>query len=62
MPVEHVASMKTMIDDSVYTDRLVATLAVAFGVLATLLAAIGLYGTISYSVARGRASSAFAWR
>ncbi len=52
VPVEHVASMKTMIDDSVYTDRLVATLAVAFGVLATLLAAIGLYGTISYSVAR----------
>jgi ABC-type antimicrobial peptide transport system permease subunit len=41
-----------MIGDSIYTDRLMATLAVAFGALAAILAAVGLYGTISYSVAR----------
>ena len=52
LPIERVNSMRVMIDDSVYTDRLLATLAIAFGVLATVLAAIGLYGTISYSVAR----------
>jgi ABC-type antimicrobial peptide transport system permease subunit len=44
--------MKLMIDDSIYRDRLVATLAMAFGALAAILAAVGLYGTISYSVAR----------
>ena len=52
LPIERLTSMKLMIDDSIYTDRLMATLAVAFGVLAAILAAVGLYGTVSYSVAR----------
>src|SRR5450755_135349 len=45
-------SMKLMIEDSIYTDRMMATLAVAFGILAAILAAVGLYGIISYSVSR----------
>jgi ABC-type antimicrobial peptide transport system permease subunit len=44
--------MDLLISNSVVTDRLIATLAVAFAILASLLAAVGLYGTISYSVAR----------
>jgi len=52
LPVDRLTSMKVMIEDSIYTDRLMATLAVAFGVLAAILAAVGLYGTMSYSVAR----------
>jgi len=52
LPIERLTSMKLMIGDSIYTDRLMATLAVAFGALAAILAAVGLYGTISYSVAR----------
>jgi len=52
LPVERLTSMQVLIDDSIYTDRLMATLAVAFGSLAALLAAVGLYGTISYSVLR----------
>src|ERR1017187_3791328 len=52
LPIERLTSMKLMIDDSIYRDRLVATLAIAFGALAAILAAVGLYGTISYSVAR----------
>ena len=52
LPVVRLAAMKTMIDDMIYTDRLIATLAVAFGILSTILAAVGLYGTVSYSVTR----------
>lgn len=52
LPIENLTSMKVTIDDSIYKDRLLATLAMAFGVLAAILAAVGLYGTISYSVAR----------
>ncbi|MGA3079690.1 MAG: FtsX-like permease family protein, partial [Bryobacteraceae bacterium] len=52
LPIERLTSMKAMIDDSIYTDRLMATLATAFGALAAILAAVGLYGTISYSVTR----------
>ena len=36
--------MTLLVSDSIYTDRLIAGLSVAFGVLATLMAAIGLYG------------------
>ena len=52
LPIERLTSMRLVIDDSIYTDRLMATLAIAFGVLAAILAAVGLYGTVSYSVAR----------
>jgi predicted permease len=48
-------SMKTMtqtIDDSLFIERMVAALSTVFGALATLLAALGLYGVMSYSVAR----------
>ena len=52
LPIERLSSMQVMIDDAIYTDRLMATLAIAFGVLAAILVAVGLYGTVSYSVAR----------
>ena len=48
-------SMRTMdkqIADNIANDRLVAMLAVSFGVLATLLAAIGLYGVLAYVTAQ----------
>ena len=52
LPVFNVQAMTDRMNESVYTERLSAALAVAFGVLALLLAAIGLYGLIAYSVAR----------
>ncbi|MBZ5575748.1 MAG: ABC transporter permease [Acidobacteriia bacterium] len=52
VPVQRLTSMSTLIRDSVGTDRLLAMLALAFGALAATLAAVGLYGTISYAVTR----------
>ncbi len=42
---------KTMVEESVLRERLMATLSGFFGVLALLLASIGLYGILSYGVA-----------
>jgi putative ABC transport system permease protein len=43
---------ETEIRDSLVQDRLVATLAGFFGVLAAVLSIVGLYGVVSYSAAR----------
>jgi len=52
LPVFDMRSMTVQIADSIYRDRLVAILASAFGLVATLLAAIGLYGVVAFNVAR----------
>ena len=44
--------IQTNLNDSIYTDRLVAALATAFGLLALTLTAVGLYGVIGYLVSR----------
>jgi predicted permease len=52
LPVPEVAPVELKIRESLYTNRLVAALSLAFGILAMSLAAIGLYGVIAYAVAR----------
>jgi predicted permease len=52
VPLNEVETMKSAIAQSIYGDRMVAWLAVAFGALAAGLAAMGLYGLVSYMVAR----------
>ncbi len=52
VPVTNLARLEQYGRDSVFGDRLVASLAVSFAVLATLLTAIGLYGVLSYNIAR----------
>ena len=52
LPIFDMKTMAVVMDESLFVERLVAALSVAFGGLATLLAAIGLYGVMSYSVAR----------
>lgn len=54
-PAMRIASAGTVtesVDRRLGQDRLLARLSVAFGVVALLLAAIGLYGVLSYGVAR----------
>jgi putative ABC transport system permease protein len=52
VPVTDMKTMERQVDESLFTERLVAGLSAAFGLLATLLAAVGLYGVTSWSVAR----------
>ena len=50
LPLENLRSMKTQVRENVFLDRLLSTMSSAFAILATLLAAIGLYGVVTYSV------------
>jgi putative ABC transport system permease protein len=50
LPVEQLKTMPRQIEENVYLDRMITTLSAAFAALATLLAAIGLYGMLTYSV------------
>jgi predicted permease len=47
-----VKTIEEQFDDELQLERLLSTLSVLFGVLAAFLAAIGLFGVLSYSVAR----------
>jgi putative ABC transport system permease protein len=52
MPVFAMKTLGKQLDERLSTERLIATLSAAFGVLATVLAAIGLYGVMAFTVAR----------
>jgi ABC-type antimicrobial peptide transport system permease subunit len=51
-PISRVTAMEQYLSDAAGTPRLSAILLTAFGSTALLLAAIGIYGVISFSVAR----------
>jgi predicted permease len=52
LPVYQMKTEEKQRDDSLSVERLSATLSSAFGVLATVLAAIGIYGVMAFLVAR----------
>jgi predicted permease len=54
MPVYATKTLEGQLDETLLTDRLIAMLAAGFGLLATVLASIGLYGVMAFVVARRR--------
>ena len=54
MPVYEMKTVEGQLDETLLTDRLIALLSAGFGLLATLLASIGLYGVMAFVVARRR--------
>ncbi len=52
LPVENLRTMQMQIEENTFGDRIISVLATAFAILATVLAAVGLYGVLAYTVAQ----------
>jgi predicted permease len=50
LPVEELKPMPQQVRENVFMERMISTLSASFAVLATLLAAVGLYGVLAYTV------------
>jgi predicted permease len=54
IPVYAMKTVEGQLDETLLTDRLIASLSAGFGLLATVLASVGLYGVMAFVVARRR--------
>ncbi len=52
LPVNKLSPLSAIIDESLFVERSLGFLSIGFALLATLLAIVGLYGVMSYSVTR----------
>ncbi len=52
LPVNNLKTLPQQVRENVFLDRMISTLSAAFALLATLLAAVGLYGVLAYTVAQ----------
>jgi predicted permease len=51
LPIYDMKTLERQLDDTLSAERLIASLAVLFAALATVMAALGLYGVMAFSVA-----------
>ena len=52
LPVDNLFTLETVIQSTVVLDRIIATLALVFAALATMLAAVGLFGVLTFATAQ----------
>jgi predicted permease len=52
LPVEELKTLPQQVKENVFMDRMISTFSASFAIVATLLAAIGLYGVLAYMVAQ----------
>jgi predicted permease len=52
LPLEDIRTQREQIDASIEQERIIAALTASFGVLALVLACVGVYGVMAYSVAQ----------
>jgi predicted permease len=50
LPIESLKTLDRQVEENTFLDRMMSTLSTLFAVLATVLAAVGLYGVLAYTV------------
>jgi predicted permease len=50
LPIENLRTMPDQVRQNVFMDRMITTLSSGFAIVATILAAVGLYGVLAYTV------------